>query len=497
MVNISSFIAYQASIRPDADAVLFEGQRISFGEFHERILTTAGWLQRQGIAPGTVVALLMKNSPAFLELAFAASHAGAVLLPINFRLSAAEVDYICANSEAKLLLCDEELMVTASSACPVVTLGSEAQRDSRKLGKAGAPGQLQRRSAGDLYRLMYTSGTTDHPKGVCHEYGNYHWKAAALAMGLDLSSQTRLLMAGPLYHVGAFDLPGITVLQFGGTLILHREFEPGRVLASIAEDRPNGAWLAPVMTGAVLDAARGHGGDRSSLRWTIAGGERTPIARVQAFCDAFPNARYIDAYGLTETCSGDTLMPEGFAFSRIGSAGKAVAFTELSIRNDDGEVLATGDEGEICVRGPKVFKRYWKAPEKTASSFFEDWFRTGDIGFLDEEGFLTITDRKKDMILSGGENIAASEIERVLQEHPAVSDAAVVGVPDPKWGERPVAHVVLAAGAAGDEAALLTHCREKLAGFKVPKSVVFRDDLPRNPSGKVLKRVLREEIAAG
>ena len=249
------------------------------------------------------------------------------------------------------------------------------------------------------------------------------------------------------------------------------------------------------MTGAVLAEAARKPRDVSSLRWVIGGGDRTPESRIRAFAEAFSAARYIDAYGLTETCSGDTFMEAGYEIAKIGSVGRPVAHLELRIVDDNGAPLPAGQTGEICLRGPKIARGYWRDPERTAAAFHDNWFRTGDVGHIDSDGFLFLTDRKKDLIVSGGENIASSEIERVLYELPEIAEAAVIGVPDERWGERPLAVVAMAPGASFSPEAILAHCRAKLAGFKVPNAVIQRDSLPRNPSGKILKRTLREEIA--
>jgi len=277
-------------------------------------------------------------------------------------------------------------------------------------------------------------------------------------------------------------------------LSIHRNFEPDSTIAAIESEKLNAAWFAPVMTTALLAYPDRHRYDVSSLQWVIGGGEKTPEARIRAFSGLFKHARYIDAYGLTETVGGDTFMEPGREIEKIGSTGRAIAHVEVEIRDERGHLLPPGEDGEICLRGPKVTKGYWKDPDKTAAAFFGDWFRTGDVGHLDTEGFLYLTDRKKDMIISGGENIASSEVERVIYELSAVRECAVVGLPDARWGEKPVAVVVLAEGAALDLTALAEHCRSRLAGFKVPKELVIRDSLPRNPSGKVLKRVLRAEL---
>jgi acyl-CoA synthetase (AMP-forming)/AMP-acid ligase II len=235
--------------------------------------------------------------------------------------------------------------------------------------------------------------------------------------------------------------------------------------------------------------------DLSSFKWCIAGGEKTPEDRIREFTSLFTNARFVDGFGLTETCSGDTLMEPGMEIDKLGSTGRALAHVEIEIRDDGGNALPPRTEGEICLRGPKITRGYWNDPKKTEQSFFGDWFRTGDVGYLDEDGFLFITDRKKDMIISGGENIASSEVERVIYQLPDVAECAVIGLPDPKWGERPVAVVVLRPGTQLTADEIAARCRETLAPFKVPKEIHFREALPRNPSGKVLKRELRDEMA--
>ncbi|WP_375775825.1 AMP-binding protein [Bradyrhizobium sp. ma5] len=496
MINLSSFIAFHARRTPDRCALKYRGEDVSYADFDLRIRQVGSWLAARGIAPGDVVAVLMKNSTAFLELVFATSHIGAVFLPINYRLSADEVGYIVGNSGARLLVADEEFAAIAAGGAPVVVLGEVAQSSVTNLAPDIAPAPINVRQPRDLTRLMYTSGTTDRPKGVMLTYENIYWKSADQTLVLGLNADTRLLVVGPLYHVGALDLPGIAVLWHGGMLCIHRTFEPEPALAAIEREKLNAAWFAPVMTTALLTCPNRARYDVSSLQWAIGGGEKTPEVRIRAFSDYFKNARYIDAYGLTESCGGDTFMDAGREIEKIGSTGRAIAHVEIEIRDEAGKRLPAGQNGEICLRGPKVTQGYWKDPEKTASAFFGDWFRTGDVGYLDDDGFLYLTDRKKDMIISGGENIASSEVERVIYEIPGVREVAVIGLPDDRWGEKPVAIVVLADDAKLDLPNLTEFCRARLAGFKVPRQLIIRDSLPRNPSGKVLKRVLRAELEA-
>jgi fatty-acyl-CoA synthase len=496
VIGLSSFIRFHAARAPDRVALVYGDARVSYGAFFDRIERTGGWLESQGIGAGDVVAVVMKNSLAFIELAFAVSHIGAVFLPINFRLAASEISYIIENAGVQLLVADAEFAASVAGLPRVVLIDEPTRADSSRLAVAGLRAAVRHRQPDDLYRLMYTSGTTDHPKGVMHTYANAYWKSMDHVLALGLSSKDRLLIAGPLYHVGAFDLPGMAVLWVGGMLVIHRDFEPASVLESIAREQLTGGWLAPVMLSAILTLPSRSAYDVGSLRWVIGGGERTPDERIRAFSAFFTGGRYIDAYGLTETCSGDTLMEAGREIEKIGSVGRSLAHVAIEIRNEEGQALPAGASGEICLRGPKVTQGYWRDPGKTKASFFGDWFRSGDIGHLDTDGFLYLTDRRKDMIISGGENIASSEVERVLYQLPQIREVAVIGVPDAKWGERPVAVVVLNPGHILSYAALARHCRCHLAGFKVPARLIVRDQLPRNPSGKILKRLLRTDIAA-
>jgi fatty-acyl-CoA synthase len=496
MVNLSSFIQFHTLQTPERVALIYGGQQVSYAELSDRIGRLAALLAERGVGADTVIACVMKNSAAFIELAIAVSHVGAIFLPINFRLAREEISYIVAHSDARLVFADSEFGAEVEELKDVTLLDEAAQHDSRSLvATSRETPAMAVRAPEDLFRLMYTSGTTDRPKGVMHSYNNFYWKCMEHVVTLGLSAEERLLVAGPLYHVGAFDLPGVAVLWLGGTLCILRDFDAAAVLATIEREKLTGVWLAPAMLNMVLSSPVRTRHDVSTLRWCIGGGEKTPESRIRAFGGVFPGARYIDAYGLTETCSGDTFMPAGMELAKIGSTGRPTPHLELEIRTADGIAVGPNIEGEICLRGPKVTKGYWRDPAKTSASFWGDWFRTGDIGYLDADGFLYITDRVKDMIISGGENIASSEVERVIYQLPQVREAAVVGVADPKWGERPVAVVVIDPGQSLDYASLAAHCRAHLAGFKVPDRLVLRDSLPRNPSGKVLKRALREELS--
>ena len=495
MVNLTSHILFHARRSPERLAMVYEDQRVSYAGLADRMLRMAGLLKERGVQPGQVVAAVMKNSAAFMELAFAVSHVGAVFLPVNFRLAREEIGYILDNADTVLLFADEEFAQTVGGLKPTVLLDAAAQHDSRRLsGEPEKPAAAHCRP-GELFRLMYTSGTTDRPKGVMHTYENFYWKCWDHIADLPITADDRLLVVGPLYHVGAFDCGGVAIFIVGGMIVIQRNFDAEQALAAIERERISCSWMAPVMMGSILACEQRERYDVSSFRWCIGGGEKTPENRVRLFSGLFRNGRYIDAYGLTETCGGDTFMEPGRELEKIGSTGRAVAHVELRICDEQGAEVPPGVEGEICLRGPKVTKGYWKEEEKTRNSFFGDWFRTGDIGHVDQDGFLYLTDRIKDMIITGGENVASSEVERVIFMLPQVADVAVVGYPDERWGERPVAVVALARGHILDMETLSQHCRQHLAGFKLPKELVIVPALPRNPSGKVLKRVLRQDLA--
>jgi acyl-CoA synthetase (AMP-forming)/AMP-acid ligase II len=256
-------------------------------------------------------------------------------------------------------------------------------------------------------------------------------------------------------------------------------------------------WLAPAMVNAIMALPGVEQRDLSSVRVIINGGEKMPIPLIERIQRTFPSAWFADAYGLTETVSGDTFLDRDSIITKLGSVGRPCLHLELDIWDEHGNPVPAGERGEIVLRGPKVFPGYWRDPAATAKAFAGGWFHTGDIGVRDDDGYLWIVDRLKDMIVSGGENIAGSEVERVLYEHEAVSEAAVVGRPDDRWGEVPVGFVALRPGATATADELVAHCRERLAKYKVPKAVTFVDALPRNPSGKVLKRDLRARLDDG
>lgn len=485
---------------PERTAIEFEGSTISYGRLSERVLRMAGALGSLGCPRGSVVALLGHNSPEYAEILLAASAAGCVVLPLNWRLAADEVAYIVEHSGAVVLFADAELGHVAQASLAkvarrvdLVGIGAGWARipASNEIRDASDPRTPVDVGGDELARLMYTSGTTGRPKGVMITHGNVLWKNIAHARELGITDRDTGLVVGPLYHVGALDITFTTHVFAGGGVILHRRFDASAALEDFESGRVDTAWLAPAMLRAILVEAEKRSVVCDAVRCIVGGGEKTPLPMFERIWSVFPEAWYADAYGLTETVSGDTFLPRRSARAKAGSVGVPCLGIEVAVLDDDGAACAAGVAGEVVLRGPKVAVGYWNDVEASGRAFRDGWFHTGDVGFLDDDGYLTLVDRLKDMIISGGENIASAEIERVLYEHPAVAEAAAVGRPDERWGEVPVAHVVLAPGHDVDGTALITHCAERLAKYKVPREVVFVSELPRNPSGKILKRELR------
>jgi acyl-CoA synthetase (AMP-forming)/AMP-acid ligase II len=478
---------------------VFEGETVSYAGMVDRAASVAAGLHERRIGRGDVVALLSYNNIDFLTTIFAVNHLGAVAMPLNWRLAAPEVRFILEHSQARALVCDDELLELANEALAglddtilrISISGRGIEGWERFADVQGAaPVAVAHTDGDDVHRLMYTSGTTGRPKGVMLTHANLAWKNYAHIAEFGFTPDEVALACGPLYHVGALDLTTTTMIAIGATTIIHRTFDAERVVDEIERSKVTTVWMAPAMVRGVLDLPGVERRDLSSVRVLIAGGEKMPIPFIERLQRVFPFAWFADAYGLTETVSGDTFLDRESTLSKLGSVGRACLYLELDIWDEDGSPVPNGRPGEVVLRGPKVFKGYWRDPEATAKAFAGGWFHTGDIGIKDDDGYVYIVDRLKDMIVSGGENIASSEIERVLYEHPAVSEAAVVGRPDERWGEVPVAYVVVRAGGTTPDE-LIEHCRTQLAKFKVPKAVTFVDELPRNPSGKVLKRDLR------
>lgn len=504
MDNFASTLDYHADRRPQKVVLTHNGRELTNEVLFARVNALAKGLRELGVGRGDVVGLLLYNRIEFIELVYAVNRLGAAFLPLNYRLAPAEWEFILEHGEVKVLFTEGEFAGAVdqiASTLPVmqhrVLIGSEAaspwidfeQMVQTNLGELVDVVEV---AADELQRLMYTSGTTARPKGVKISHRNLMYKNLGLIVEFGWTAAEITMVGGPLYHVGALDMGGLTTLHAGGSLVLQTKFDAVSLISSIERYRVTNVWLAPAMVNAVLQVERLAEADLSSIRLIMSGGEKMPEPRLQQVLDAFPGVWFADAYGLTETVSSDTFLTPEHVRTKMGSVGKPIPHMQVRVVDPNGLDVACNEIGEVALRGPKVFTGYWRDQAATEAAFRDGWFHTGDMGRLDADGFLYIEDRKKDMVLSGGENIATPEVERVLYEHPAVLEAAVLGQPDPRWGEVPRAFVVLRPGAeATTPQEIIDFCRTRLAKFKVPVRVDVIAALPRTPSGKVLKRNLR------
>lgn len=499
MENFASTLDHHAHRRPDKVVLTSLGSTLTNAELHQRVNALAAGLLDRGVRRGDVVALLMQNRPEFIELVYAVTRIGAAFLPLNVRLAPAEWEYILGHSEAVAVVADAELapqvdsVLGAGVTTKLVVGDTEGWHGYEELvgSHLGAHVPVVDVEGSALQRLMYTSGTTSRPKGVCISHANHLAKNLGMLIAFGLTHQDVTAIAGPLYHVGALDIGGLATLHAGGSLVLQHKFDALDLIGLMEQHRATSVWLAPAMVNAVLQEERLAQADLRSLRLIMSGGEKMPEARLKQIRDVLPDVWFADAYGLTETVSCDTFLPYETMHARLGSVGMPLAHVQVRVGDEQGADVAPGDVGEVLLRGPKVFSGYWRDPDATEKAFVDGWFRTGDLGRLDEDGYLYIEDRKKDMIVSGGENIASPEVERVLYEHPDIVEAAVIGHADDRWGEVPHAFVVVRAGSALTPADVAEFCRARLAKFKVPAYTTIVDELPRTASGKVVKRELR------
>jgi fatty-acyl-CoA synthase len=477
---------------PNRVAVVHNDRSLTYAELHERASRLACALAGSGVRRGDRVAYLGPNAPEFLEVLFAVGRLGAVFVPLNWRLSAPELAYILRDCGARLLFvaagqADTAARVRETVDVPAVPLGESYER---LLAGAAAEPPGERVTADDTCMILYTSGTTGRPKGAMLTHGNVTWNCVNLLLDVDLAADEVTLVPAPMFHVAALNQTVLPTLLKGGRVVLESAFDAERVLALIGRHRVTYLFGVPTMFLAMTRAPGWADADLSSLRSAACGGAPVPEAVIDAY--QARGVTFLQGYGLTEASPGVLFLRRDDSVRKAGSAGTQVFFGEVRLVRPDGVDAGPGEPGEILVRGPQVMAGYWGQPEATAEVLSVDgWLRTGDVGVADDEGYIWIRDRTKDVIISGGENIYPAEVEDVLYRHPAVAECAVIGVPDEHWGEVGRAIVVPREGARPDAADLLAFVAERIARFKVPKSVVFTDALPRTASGKVLKSKLR------
>lgn len=508
--TIADVIRRSSKAHPDVQAIVGEGRSVTYAELGSRSDAVASGLVSQGLVAGDRVAYLARNATEYWELFFAAAKAGVAIVPLNFRLSADEIAWILGDAEPAAILVEDHLahllpadyaghrLVFAQEGEPQVPPGWTAYETWLAEQPASDP---HRDLAGDaLCSLMYSSGTTGRPKGVTTTVEGFLWAVDAFSAQFEISSSSVSLVPTPYYHIAAGGW-SLIALAAGGTIVQFTEVTPATMLSLLLEHRATHVIMVPTVIQLFITSPEASAADYSSVQHVVYGG--SPISEtVMVRAKEVFGAELSQSYGLTETVGVTTILgPEDHVVgaTKLRSAGRAVPGVEVAVVDaDTGAPLPAGEIGEIVTRGPGVTKAYWRRPDETAASFWPGgWFRTGDAGYLDEDGYVFLKDRIKDLLMSGGENIYPAEVENAIMAHPAVQEVAVIGVPSDRWGETPLAVVVPAAGRTVDPEELISFTRERLAHYKCPTRVEIVDALPRNPSGKVLKRELRAPWWAG
>lgn len=488
------FARRRAEIAPDRLAFIeaASGRRLTYRDFDERAERAASVLLEHGLGPGDRVATLTLNGTAFFEVLFAAARIGVIVVPLNWRLSVEEIRAIVADCGPRLLLHDDaNAAMAARLPVPQLTL---AGYDAKV---AAAP--LARHSDGawaanGIWYLLYTSGTTGKPKAVIQTFGMALANYVNVVQAIDLTSADRVLNFLPLFHTAGINLYTLPTLIAGGSVTVLPKFDVDQVMAAIAEGAVTCFFGVPTVYQSIAQHAGFAASDLGRVRSWGCGGASLPEPLLRTFLGRF--VRVCNGYGMTETGPTLCLMDAGNVEAKIGSAGKPQLLSQIRIVDTGGRPLGSGLSGEIQVRGANVTPGYWNNPAATKAAFTADgWLRTGDVARLDEDGYVTVVDRIKDMFISGGENVYPAEVEHALLAHPEVLEAAVIGVADERWGEVGRAFVVPRTAKKPDAESLRTYCRERIAAYKVPKTIQIVAELPRTAAGKVQKHILRSRHA--
>lgn len=507
--TIADLLRRSALRDPDKTAIVYQDLRQSYRELDAAVSATASALAARGVVAGQRVAMLSHNNHAFVVAYFALARLGAVSVPINFMLTADEVGYVLGHSGATGMIAEDVLVPVAERAISVsgaqvgvrgVIAGDQSappagwEPVADWMAHPDAPAPEVTVGDEDLAQLIYTSGTESRPKGAMLTHRSLIAQYVTCVVDGEMTGDDVEVHSLPLYHCAqlhCFLTPGI---YLGATNVVLQGADPAQILATIEAERATKLFCPPTVWIALLRHPDFDRRDLSSLRKGYYGASIMPVEVLKEIAARLPGVRLFNFYGQTEMAPLATVLKPEDQTRKAGSAGRAALNVETRVVDDDGRPVPPGEIGEIVHRSPHAMLGYWNDPERTAQAFAGGWFHSGDLGVLDGDGYLTVVDRKKDMIKTGGENVASREVEEVLYGHPAVAEVAVFGLPHPRWIEAVTAAVVLRDGASATERDLVEHCRGSLAGFKVPKHVEFVDHLPKNASGKLLKRELRQTI---
>ena len=508
-MTVGDLLFHTAARLPNKEALVYQETRLSYAQLLERTDRLANGLLDLGLRPGDRLGLYLFNSSQAYEALLAGARSGLVFVPLNFMLSGQELATIIRHAGVRAVVTEPDLFHILAPVLPELPalehiIGLEelpatsvAYEDLIQHAPATPPDVSVR--ADDLFGLMYTSGTTGLPKGVMLTHRNITAHAEHMVRDYQIGEPSRGFIALPYFVGASLNGIGLPCIAQGGTVIMLRRFTPEIFVDAIAVERITHVQVVPTLLVRLLESAALSAADTSSLEVFGYGSAPMPVDRLKQALSHF-GPIFAQMYGLTETCAMATCLRredhllDGPEAIRLGSCGRVVEGVEVRLVDAAGNPVQTGEVGEVVIRGPTLMLGYWDMPELSAEAMRDGWFHSGDLAYQDEEGYIFLTDRKKDMIISGGFNVYPKEVEEVLYTHPAVFECAVIGVSDPDWGEAVRAIVALRPGTTATEKELLDFCREHLSNFKRPKSVGFVEEIPRNPSGKVLKRVLREEV---
>ena len=503
-IGLGQTILRRAAISPNQSAITFEGSTQTFAELGDRVRRMATVLRAGGISAGDRVGYIGLNHPVFLEMLYACGCLGAVFVPLNFRLTGPEVRFIANDAGISAMVADDMLRPLIDEERDNLEctryITAEANADNweslESLMAAAAPIEASEKvDADDVAFIMYTSGTTGLPKGAMLTHGNIFWNSINVCFGEDGVSGTTLTCA-PLFHIGGLNVTTLMSLSKGVEVVLLRSFDAGQVLSLIEKHKVTTMFGAPTMFLMMVQDESFAITDLSSIATLTCGGAPVPVPLIKTYGERGIN--FCQGYGLTETNAIGAIISGSFYLARPNSTGRPTPpVTSVRIVDEAGSELPAGGIGEVCIKGPTVMHGYWNQPEATAQVIKDGWFHTGDIGMLDELGFLILLDRAKDIVIRGGENIGCAEVEYAIAEHPSVSEVSVYGIPDTRLGEVPCATVMLKKEATLNETEMRAFLRNRLAAFKVPARFYFQhDQLPRIATGKIAKKELRKQTIA-
>ena len=525
-MNTTECLEIASLIAPDRLAVIFEKNRLTYEVIVERINRLATALIRLGIQRSDRVAIIQVNTNEHIETYFAVAKLDAVFVPLNFRSKEDELTYMINVSGAKIVLAGPRyrdlilpiihklntvehfisLEDDTDVTCDSLNLPTNWQSYETLIANASQYEGYPESDGDDLSIIMFTAGTTGSPKGVMLSHESFTSYILDNVAPIDPDTEERNILTVPLYHIAGVQAM-MAAIYGGRTLVIQRQFDSSAWIELVEREKVDRAMIVPTMLKQILDNPDFASRDLSSLRVITYGAAPMPLEIIKKAIVAFPDTHFINAFGQTETAATISMLPPEahvltgspgeveIKVKRLASIGKPLPDIDIKIVDEEGKSVSIGEIGEIVARGPRVMKGYWKEENATKETVRDGWLHTGDLGYFDDEGYIFLSGRAKDFIKRGGEMISPEEVEQVLQSHPAVDEAAIIGIPDPEWGERVRAIVVVKRNAVLTEREIIEYCRQNLSSFKKPESVIFEKKLPRNSLGKVLKRVLRESYS--